>query len=86
MQREIRKRIKELAKQHKIPESVVQKVWESQFRMIRDVTKHIDLKNISEEELNNIKTNFNWKYIGKLIVKYASIKKKRETWEKSKTK
>jgi len=80
--KKLRKRIKELALEHNIPESVVQKAFEAQFRMAREVITELDLLNISEEEFNNIKTNFNWKYIGKYGTSYTFIQKLKNKWEK----
>lgn len=81
MEKRILKRTKELARETKLPESIIQKIFESQFRMAREVIKNIDMIDMSEEEFNNTKTNFNWKYLGKFFVRYSTIKKLREKWK-----
>lgn len=78
----LRKKIKELSVELDIPESVVQKAYESQFKMTRDVIKELELADLSEEEFNNLKTNFNWKYIGKFRTSYEFIQKLKKKWEK----
>lgn len=84
MQKKIIRKIKELSRETGIPESIVQKVFESQFKMARETIKNIDMVNMAEEEFNNTKTNFNWKYIGKLYTKYSTIQKLKEKWQQKK--
>lgn len=83
MRRSIRKRIKEIARERNLPESIVQKAFECQFKMARENIQALDLINLTEEEFNETKTNYNWKYLGKLIVKYPTIKKLKEKWEQN---
>lgn len=84
MERKLRKKIKELAKTHSLPESVVQKAFESQFKMTREIIRNLELLNISEEEFKDLKTNFNWKYIGKYNTSYNFIQKIKKKWENKK--
>lgn len=75
MQKKIRIRAKELSKELNIPESIILKAFESQFKMVREEIKNTDYSSLTEEEFNNIKTSFNWKYLGKFYTKYYIIQK-----------
>ncbi len=44
----------------------VKDVVESQFRFTCEVIKKLSFDNLTEEEINNLKTNFYFKYLGKL--------------------
>lgn len=56
-----------------LTDSEVTKIIESQFRLAYDVIKDLNLKDILPEEVENIKTNFYFKYIGKLYVNKESL-------------
>ncbi len=69
-------KIKEVARKYNLPESVVEEVFNSQFKFYRDTVSSLPLKTIeSEEEFNNLKTIFYFKYIGKFFTKWNKVKK-----------
>lgn len=59
----------------------VRKIFESQFKFTYDTIRELELKEITEEELDNLKTNFQYKYIGKLFINKEILKRK---WNKTK--
>ncbi len=72
-------KIKEIARKYNLPESVVEDIFNSQFKFYRETNKVLDLKNIStEEEFNKLKTIFYFKYLGKFYVKWNKVKKIKE--------
>jgi hypothetical protein len=54
----------------------VRKIFESQFKFTYDTIRELELKEITEEQLDNLKTNFQYKYIGKLFINKETLKKK----------
>jgi len=60
--------VNELAKELNIPFEQVYEIWESQFNFIKEKNKKINLKDISNEDFDNYKLNYNLKYIGILNV------------------
>jgi hypothetical protein len=60
----------------------VRKIFESQFKFTYDTIRELELKEITEEELDNLKTNFQYKYIGKLFINKEILKKK---WKRQQT-
>lgn len=73
---EYKKQLIELAKEYKLPFSIVDQIFNSQFKFARETIEAIDIKGVSKEELKNIKTNFNFKYIGKLYAVNKNLNKK----------
>jgi hypothetical protein len=69
------KLIRKLAAQYKQPYNVVKAIVESQFEFANETTKKIDLHSVqNEEELLNLKTNFNFKYLFSLYIKWSKLK------------
>jgi hypothetical protein len=63
-----------LSLKYRIPLSELKKLVESQFEFIQEKTKELDFKKIeTEEEFNNIKTNFNVMYLFTLHAKYKPV-------------
>lgn len=72
--KKINLKIKELAKKHDLPESIVKEIYESQFRFMREKVQALDLRNtFEEEEFDKLKTNFNFKYLGKFYTKWSIV-------------
>lgn len=68
--------INRLAMKYRKPSNAIRKMVESQFEFIQHQSKLIDLSKVeSKEDLNEIKTNFNLKYLFSLVVSYKSLKK-----------
>lgn len=68
---EFKKELIEIAKEYKLPFSIVERAFNSQFEFTRETIEELVIKGINKEELTALKTNFNYKYIGKL---YAASK------------
>ena len=72
-------KIKELAKIYNLPESVIEDMFNSQFKFYREIVSNLPLKTIqTEEEFNNLKTIFYFKYIGKFHTNWKYILKIRK--------
>jgi hypothetical protein len=54
----------------------VRKIFESQFKFTYDTIRELELKEITGEQLDDLKTNFQYKYIGKLFINKEILKKK----------
>jgi phage/plasmid-associated DNA primase len=66
-----KQKIKELSDKYGIDEEEIEKIIESQYRFIKNTIEKIDFKNdLSEEEFNKIKKNFNIPCIGKIYTNY----------------
>lgn len=80
-------KIKEIARKYNLPESVVEDIFKSQFKFYRETAKEMDLKDITtEEEFDNIKSTFYFKFIGKFHTKWISVNKLNETARAAKLK
>lgn len=51
----------------------VKEIVESQFRFTYEIIKGLNLKNLTELELKELKTNFIYKYLGKLYINKQTI-------------
>lgn len=67
--------VNKLAKKYNLtPEQVIE-IKNSPFEFIRKTTKDLNFENInSEEEFNNLKTNFNIPRLGKLYANFFNLK------------
>jgi hypothetical protein len=60
---------------HNLSKEEVRKIVESPYAFAKEKINDLDVKGIaSEEEFNNTKTNFIFKYLGKLHTNYKTIK------------
>ena len=67
--------IKRVSDKLNISEEIVKKTYESYWLYIRNSISELPLKdNLSEEEFNNLRTNFNIPSIGKLSCSYDRYK------------
>jgi hypothetical protein len=63
--------VETLSKELNVPEEVVDAAYKSFFTFIREVITNLPLKEeLSEEEFNELKTNFNIPALGKLHCTY----------------
>lgn len=69
----IKRMFKEVAEDNSVTVAEVIDIFESQFAFIRETIKKIDFKDMSEEEFNNTKKNFNIPNIGKLYTNYRIL-------------
>ena len=67
-----------VANKLKLPQEVVKEAYESYWKFIRQIISELPLKDeLSEEEFNKLRTNFNVPSLGKLAVtwdRYKAIK------------
>lgn len=77
--------IKRVSDKLNIPEEIVKKTYESYWLYIRNSISELPLKdNLSEEEFNNLRTNFNIPSIGKLSCSYDRYKAIKERYKRIK--
>ena len=72
--------VSEISKELNLPSKVVDKVFKAYWRFIRETIQKLPLKdNLSEEQFQQLRTNFNIPSLGKLSCTYdrASKVKKR---------
>lgn len=62
----------------------VRNIIESQFRFTSKIIKELNLSNLSKEQIDNLKTNFNYKYIGKLYTNSTVVERHKKKEEYSK--
>jgi len=53
----------------------VRNIVESQFRFTYETIKNLSFSDLSEEEIDNLKTNFYFKYLGKLYTNSETIRR-----------
>ena len=69
----------EVAHKHETTPEVVEKIYNSMWAFMRKTIKELpDLKKLSTEELNDLKTNFYIPNFGRLYVDVNKVKKKRQ--------
>ncbi len=71
--------LQKISLQNRIPYHVVKNIVESQFEAVGEINKSIDITQVqSKEELDKMKTNFSFKYLMSLVMKFKKIQKVRE--------
>lgn len=75
----IKQLIHRIGLKYSLRDDDVRKIFESQFRFTYDTIRELELKDLTEEELEELKTNFQYKYIGKLYINKQTLKNK---WKK----
>ena len=78
----VNKLIHKIGLKYNLKDSDVKNILESQFRFTYDKIKELNLSDITEEELNELKTNFQYKYLGKLYINKDILKNKIKRWKK----
>lgn len=69
-------KIKEISRKYNLPESVVEEIFNSQFKYFRETINSLPIKTLTtEEELNELKTTFYFKYIGKFYTTWNKVEK-----------
>lgn len=67
---------KKVSEELNIPEDIVGKVYKAYWKFIRDSISSLPLKeDLSEEDFNKLRTNFNIPHIGKLTCTYDRYKR-----------
>jgi hypothetical protein len=59
---------------HNLTDEQVKEIIESQFRFTYQEIRKLELKDLSDEEMNKLKTTFYFKYIGKMYTDNKIIK------------
>jgi hypothetical protein len=63
--------IKKVAEELNLPEELVSRTYDAYWKFIRETISSLPLKNdLSKEQFDSLKTNFNIPSIGKLSCKY----------------
>lgn len=74
--------ITQVSKELNLPFNVVDRTFKSYWKFIRDTIKELPLKeDISEEEFNKLKTNFNIPSLGKLSCTYDRVRGVKERFK-----
>lgn len=74
--------VTQLSKELNLPPRVVDKVYKSYWKFIRDSIQGLPLKeDISEEEFQKLRTNFNIPSLGKLSCTYDGVKRVKERYK-----
>ena len=69
------KLIRKLAGEYKQSYNVIKAIVESQFEFANETLKNTDLYSVqTEEQLLKLKTNFNFKYLFSLYIKWSKLK------------
>ena len=79
--------IEKVSTKHNVPKEVVFVAYRSYWEFIKQTIQGLSFKDITEEEFNNMRTNFNIPSIGKLYVtwdKLINVQKRREYLQKIK--
>lgn len=64
-------------------DSEVKEIYESQFEFMFKTIRELDLFEGTDEDLENLKTNFQIKYLGKFYINKDRIKKVKEECQKN---
>ena len=74
--------ITQVSKELSLPYKVVGKVYKSYWRFIRDTIQNLPLKeNLTEEDFQKLRTNFNIPSLGKLSCTYDRVKGVKERYK-----
>lgn len=74
--------IAQVSKDVGLPSNVVDKIYKSYWRFIRETIQRLPIKdNISKEEFSKLKTNFNIPSLGKLSCTYDRVKGVKERYK-----
>lgn len=74
--------VTQLSKELNLPPRVVDKVYKSYWKFIRGSIQGLPLKeDISEEEFQKLRTNFNIPSLGKLSCTYDRVKRVKERYK-----
>lgn len=74
--------VTQLSKELNLPSRVVDKAFRSYWRFIRDTIQELPLKeDMSEEQFNKLRTNFNIPSLGKLSCTYDRVRRVKERYK-----
>lgn len=69
--------ISKLAKEHNLSEDEINEIVNSPYVFTKETIDELQLKDVTEEEFSKLKTNFIYKYIGKIYTQYRIVNSKR---------
>lgn len=73
--------VTQISKELNLPSGVVDKAFKSYWRFIRDTIQKLPLKDdMSEEEFQQLRTNFNIPSLGKLSCTYDRVKRVKQRY------
>ena len=77
-------KIKEIARIYNLPESVVEEIFNNQFKFYKEKVEEIPINEIqTEEEFNKFKTKFYFKHIGKMYINWRRVEKIKQNINKN---
>ena len=82
MNNSVNQAVKQVARKLSVDQKLVEQVYRSYWRFIKEHISSLNLRNIDKEEFDSIVTNFNIPYIGKLYVGYGRIEKYKRLYRK----
>lgn len=68
--------IHRISLKYNIRSVIIREIVESQFKLAYEVIRGLDFENKSVEEIKNLRTNFYFKYLGKLYITPESTYKR----------
>lgn len=78
----IDKLIHELGLKYNLSDSIIKEIVDSPDKFAYEKIKELNLDNVNtEEDLDNVKTNFNYYGLGKLYINFASLNRKNKQKE-----
>ena len=78
-------KIKDVSRKYNLPESVVEEMFNSQYKFYKQTMDALPIKSIeTKEEFDKLKTVFYFKYIGKFYVNWNMVKKVKEYLKQNK--
>lgn len=80
--KKIKPLITRLSNKYNLSEKEIEEIINSPYAFTEKTINDLQLKDISEEEFNNLKTNFIYKYLGKIYTTYKMIKYKNTKFNK----
>ena len=82
MNNSVNQAVKQVARKLSVDQKLVEQVYRSYWRFIKEHISSLNLRNINQEEFDSIVTNFNIPYIGKLYVGYGRVEKYKKQFKK----
>ena len=82
MNNSVNQAVKQVARKLSVDQKLVEAVYRSYWKFIKEHISGLNLRNIDKEEFDSIVTNFNIPYIGKLYVGYGRVEKYKKQFKK----
>lgn len=82
MNNSVNQAVKQVARKLSVDQKLVEQVYRSYWRFIKEHISSLNLRNIDKKEFDSIVTNFNIPYIGKLYAGYGRVEKYKKQFKK----